>query len=154
MRSSETEPLIAEPVSSMHRCTAEEKRVDIALQIRQRTSDALASDPGFKSKSLTCLNKARPARSLIKCNCSVQEAVAFAKSGEWVRAISAYDKLFRRVREDNVTHAELYVCYGNRSAAWCAVEDFDQALQDAERCVALAQSALHRYLCFAVGNES
>lgn len=66
------------------------------------------------------------------------------KGGEYVRAIAAYEKLFRRVREENVTHANLHVCYGNRSAAWYHLGLFTQALRDAERSRTLAEFAMQR----------
>ena len=63
---------------------------------------------------------------------------------EYLRSIAAYAKLFRRIREDNVTHDLLHICYGNRSAAWYHIGVYSQSLQDAEKSRTLAEFSMQR----------
>ena len=67
---------------------------------------AFAKDPDYIRRPLSHLNK---------------EAAAFQKHGENVAAIAAYAKLFRKAKDMNIVHAEMYTCYSNRAAAFLEV---------------------------------
>lgn len=68
--------------------------------------DAFAADPEFARKPLSTLNR---------------EATLLQNAGKHSQCIAAYEKLFRKVRERNIVHAELYTCYSNRAAAYLKV---------------------------------
>lgn len=74
----------------------------------------MVEDPQYASRPLSVLNK---------------EATELQKSGEYVEALAAYNKLFAKVKQRNLIHAELYTCYSNRAAAYLQVTaTFQQAL--------------------------
>ena len=51
-----------------------------------------------------------------------KEAADLQKEGHPLRAVAAYNKLFRKVKERNVIHAELYTCHSNRASAYLQVK--------------------------------
>ena len=67
---------------------------------------AFAADPDYLKKTLSLLNR---------------EAVGLQREGRNVESIAAYAKLFCKVKERNLIHAELYTCYSNRAAAYIEV---------------------------------
>jgi len=88
-----------------------------------------ASDADFKRKSLHELN----------C-----EALQFHKAGDDLRCVAAFAKLFRKIRENNVVHRELYVVHSNRAAAYLNLGLYEEALWDARRCAELAEAQFAR----------
>ena len=92
------------------------------LLIRERDAE-FAADRSFKSRSLTDLNN---------------EAVRHLKSGDDVRCIVSYAKLFRKIAENNVTHPTLFVCHANRAVAYLNLGLFEEALWDGHRAQTLA----------------
>ena len=75
-------------------------------QIAAAIQAAFAADPNYACKPLSLLNK---------------EAAALQKAGRPLEAVAAYNKLFRKAKERNIVHAELYTCYSNRAAAFLQV---------------------------------
>ena len=75
-------------------------------QIAAATQAAFAADPNYACKPLSLLNK---------------EAAALQRAGMPVEAVAAYSKLFRKAKEMNIIHGELYTCYSNRAAAYLQV---------------------------------
>lgn len=47
-----------------------------------------------------------------------KEAVAFVKKGDDAHGVAAYAKVFRKIKEGNLTHPELYITHSNRAAAY------------------------------------
>lgn len=88
-----------------------------------------AADPNFKAKSLIELNN---------------EAVRFLKAGDDLRCVGAFAKFFCKLRENNLTHKELYVVHSNRAAAYLNLGLYEEALWDARRCAALAEQQFAR----------
>lgn len=88
-----------------------------------------AADPNFKAKTLVELNS---------------EAVRFLKTGDDMRCIGAFAKLFCKLRENNLTHKELYVAHSNRAAAYLNLGLYEEALWDARRCATLAEAQFAR----------
>ena len=84
----------------------------------------LSADPEFKRKTLLQLNA---------------EAVQFHRDGDDLRCVAAYAKFFRKLRENNVVHKELYVAHSNRAAAYLNLGLYEEALWDARRCAELAE---------------
>jgi protein arginine N-methyltransferase 7 len=84
----------------------------------------LSADPDFKRKSLQQLNS---------------EALLFHREGDDMRCVASFAKLFRKLRENNVVHRELYVAHSNRSAAYLNLGLYEEALWDARRCAELAE---------------
>ena len=74
--------------------------------IAEATSSALLNDPGYTSRPLSVLNK---------------EATEHQKAGNYILAVAAYNKLFAKVKQRNLIHAELYTCHSNRAAAFLQV---------------------------------
>ena len=60
------------------------------------------------------------------------------KSGDDVRCIVSYAKLFRKIAENNVTHPTLFVCHANRAVAYLNLGLFEEALWDGHRAQTLA----------------
>ena len=50
-----------------------------------------------------------------------KEAADLQKAGDPLRAVAAYCKLFCKVKERNVIHAELHTCHSNRASAYLQV---------------------------------
>jgi protein arginine N-methyltransferase 7 len=84
----------------------------------------MSADPDFKRKTLHELNS---------------EALHFHRAGDDMRCVAAFAKLFRKLRENNVVHRELYVVHSNRSAAYLNLGLYEEALWDARRCAELAE---------------
>ncbi len=84
----------------------------------------LSDDPDFKRKPLHQLNS---------------EALQFHRDGDDMRCVAAFAKLFRKLRENNVVHRELYVAHSNRAAAYLNLGLHEEALWDARRCAELAE---------------
>lgn len=91
---------------------------------RFRVCCRLSADPEFKRKTLLQLNT---------------EAVQFHRDGDDLRCVAAYAKVFRKLRENNVVHKELYVVHSNRAAAYLNLGLYEEALWDARRCAELAE---------------
>lgn len=72
------------------------------------------------------------------------EALRHYKATQYAEAATVYNDLFRKVKKENLTHAELYNCYNNCAAALLQLEQYDAALQHAECARKLAEQALHR----------
>eukprot|EP00210_Caulerpa_lentillifera_P006726 g6428.t1 len=77
-------------------------------------------------------------------NATHEEATEFYKSGDYTSTIAAYEKLFKRVREHNLTHEQLHICYGNRSAAYFQLGLYQEALTDADKSKTLAEFSIQR----------
>ncbi|KAK9815442.1 hypothetical protein WJX72_003717 [[Myrmecia] bisecta] len=101
----------------------------IRAQVKAATDAALLADADYRRMPLSQLNKA---------------AAALQKLGDNVGAVAAYGRLFRKVQEMNLCHAELHVCHSNRAAAYLKLGLFEEALWDAECARKLAQDALKR----------
>lgn len=103
----------------------------VRAQILKATEDLLASPAasGWAKKPLLQLN---------------QEAAFHQKAGRPLSAIAAYSLLFRKVKEQNLVHPELYVCHTNRACTYLKLGLFDEALLDAERARQLAEAALRK----------
>ena len=96
-------------------------------QIAVATQAAFAADPNYACKPLSLLNK---------------EAVALQKAGRPSEAVAAYSKLFRKAKEMNIIHGELYTCHSNRAAAFLQVR-----VHPAHTCM------LHRHQpCYLLSN--
>lgn len=89
----------------------------------------MSADPDFKLKSIPVLNS---------------EALAYLRSGDDERAVASFAKLFRKLRENNMYHRELYVVHCNRSAAYLNLGLWEEALWDARRCAVLAEAQFAR----------
>ena len=98
-------------------------RCRVAL-IRLR-DEMFAADPTFKRRSVVKLNA---------------EAVAHLRAGDDMRAVAAFAKVFRKLRDNHLTHASLHVCHSNRSAAYLNLGLHEEALWDARRCLELAEA--------------
>ena len=98
-------------------------RCRVAL-IRLR-DEMFAADPTFKRRSVVELNA---------------EAVAHLRAGDDMRAVAAFAKVFRKLRDNHLTHASLHVCHSNRSAAYLNLGLHEEALWDARRCLELAEA--------------
>lgn len=72
------------------------------------------------------------------------EALVHLKAKQYVDAVAAYARLFKKVKKQNVTHAELYCCYNNCAAALMPLAKYDDALYHAECARKLAEQALKR----------
>ena len=48
--------------------------------------------------------------------------------------MAAYTKVFRKIKEGNLTHPELYVTHSNRAAAFLGLGLYEEALWDATKC--------------------
>ena len=88
------------------RSTKRSRSLQVLAAIAAAQNVAFATDPDYFRRPLSQLNK---------------EAAAFQKLGENVAAIATYAKLFRKAREMNIVHAEMYTCYSNRAAAFLEV---------------------------------
>lgn len=75
-------------------------------KIREMYDAAITADPDFQRKALTTLNK---------------EATALLKAGRYLEAVAAFHKLFAKVQQRNLVHAELYTCFSNRAAGFLQV---------------------------------
>lgn len=75
-------------------------------EIQNACTAAIAADPEYASKPLTLLNK---------------EATEHQKCGHHIQAIAAFHKLFAKVKQKNIVHAELYTCHSNRAVAYLQV---------------------------------
>ena len=80
--------------------------VQVHLKLQAAIQIAFQADPDYSKKALSVLNR---------------EAVRLQKSEQYVESIAAYAKLFLKVKERNLIHAELYTCYSNRAAAFIEV---------------------------------
>lgn len=78
-------------------------------------------------------------------SCINSEAVAYLTAGQHLKAVVAFDKLFKRLARKHLTHADLHTCYNNRAAAFLHLCLYDEALQDAEQARKLAEAALKRF---------
>jgi hypothetical protein len=96
-------------------------RMEVRLRIVALMQEMFASDPTFAKKPLSALNK---------------EAVAFIKAGDDARAVAAYAKVFKKIKDGNLTHPELYITHSNRAAAYLNLGLYEEALWDARRCQA------------------
>lgn len=94
--------------------------------------EALAADPKYMARPLRALN---------------MEAVTHLRRKDAEAAVAAFAKLFRKVHAHNLTHAELYVCHGNRSAAYLELGLYEEALWDACECQRLAEHQFERTMC-------
>ena len=61
-----------------------------------------------------------------------------------MRCVAAFAKLFRKLRENNVVHRELYVTHSNRAAAYLNLGLHEEALWDALRAAQLAEAQFAR----------
>lgn len=80
-------------------------------------------------------------RSLCDLN---TEALGYFATSDFAEAVITYGKLFRKVKQQNLTHAELYTCYSNCAAALLQLQRYDAALQHADHARKLAEQALKR----------
>lgn len=96
------------------------------LKARQRAFD---DDPDFRKKPLTVLNA---------------EAVTRQRAGDDIGAVAAYAKVFRKLREGNLMHPELFVTHSNRSAAYLNLGLHEEALWDANKCQELAEKTFDK----------
>ena len=78
-------------------------------------------------------------------SCINSEAVRYLKASQYLEAVVAFDKLFKRLARKHLTHADLHTCYNNRAAAFLHLHLYDEALQDAEQARKLAEAALKRF---------
>ena len=101
--------------------------VQLRIQILKATTST--AEEAYMHQSLSCINS---------------HAVACLKASKHLEAIVAFDKLFKRLAKKHLTHADLYICYNNRAAAFLHVHLYDEALQDAEQARKLAEAALKR----------
>ena len=95
--------------------------MEVRLRILALMQDMFAADPTFAKRPLSALNK---------------EAVAFVKAGDDARAVAAYAKVFKKIKDGNLTHPELYITHSNRAAAYLNLCLYEEALWDARRCQA------------------
>ena len=72
------------------------------------------------------------------------EAVAVLRRKDTEGAIAMFAKLFHKAKVNNLTHAELYICHGNRSAAYLDLGLYEEALWDACECQRLAERQFER----------
>ena len=61
-----------------------------------------------------------------------------------MRCVAAFAKFFCKLRENNLTHKELYIVHSNRSLAYLNLGLYEEALWDARRCAALAEAQYSR----------
>ena len=80
-------------------------------------------------------------RSLCDLN---TDALRFFAKSDFAEAVTTYGKLFRKVKQQNLTHAELYTCYSNSAATLLQLQQYDAALQHADHARKLAELALKR----------
>lgn len=66
------------------------------------------------------------------------------KAGELEQAIAIYEILFEKAQRNNLTHPELFVCYGNCAAAYLKLALYEEAMVYAEKSSKLAESSLRR----------
>lgn len=92
------------------------------------------AEEAYMHQSLSCINS---------------EAVAYLKASQHLKAVVAFDKLFKRLARKHLTHADLHTCYNNRAAAFLHLHLYDEALQDAEQARKLAEAALKRFFIMA-----
>lgn len=78
---------------------------------------------------------------------SNQDGVRASKSGDHVRAVVAFTQLIERTRSEHLTHLELHVCYSNRAASHLALQLYSEALNDAERCIAMMRCVVCLVCC-------
>lgn len=71
-----------------------------------------------------------------------QDGVRASKLGDHVRAVVAFTHLIERTRSEHITHLELHVCYSNRAASQLALQLYTEALNDADRCIAMMRYVL------------
>jgi len=87
-----------------------------------------AADPDFKAKSLQVLNS---------------EALAHLAAGDDARCVAAFAKLFRKARENNCGHPQLYGAHNNRAKAYLNLGLYEEALWDARAAGRLAEARFH-----------
>jgi hypothetical protein len=103
--------------------------LQVGVQIDQRVTELLASNPAMAKRSLSELNS---------------EATKMCSNGDHIAAMAIYCILFTRASTLNLTHPELYICYSNSSAACLKLELYEEALEHAGHCARLAEASLRR----------
>lgn len=107
----------------------EESRTRTRTRILKLVKEGFQSDPGWKKKTLSQLHG---------------EAAQLQKHGMEVEAVAAYAKVFRKMKEEHLTHPEVYITHSNRSTCYLNLGLYEEALWDAQRCQVAAEAAWTR----------
>eukprot|EP00879_Flechtneria_rotunda_P018393 GHRR01019293.1.p1 GENE.GHRR01019293.1~~GHRR01019293.1.p1 ORF type:complete len:270 (+),score=69.13 GHRR01019293.1:297-1106(+) len=73
-----------------------------------------------------------------------QAAVAAVKQGQHQEALFLFHKLLEQLHKRHLTHADLFIVYSNKAACHLALQQYEQALQDARQCIQLLAKASAR----------
>ena len=107
----------------------EARKTRARLAIIRLRDEMFAADPSFKKRSIATLNA---------------EAVAHLKAGDDLRCVAAFAKVFRKTRDNHLTHKDLGICHSNRAASYLNLGLFEEALWDARKAQILAEEKFRR----------
>lgn len=124
-------PTAAAARAPRRRCVASRRAAfPPSLSLPPTAPTRLLAHPSFRSESAVQLNG---------------RAVAHLRAGDDERCVAAFALLFRKLREGNLAHRQLYAAHCNRAAAYLGLGLWEEALWDAGRCAALAARDFARF---------